>query len=230
MKFKKEIIAMATCVVVLVAVLLTVNFIGKRNSNVAVDKKNNNIVENKQDKKSTKSETKEETKEETKNKQDEKKTSADTEKKQDQNKVTDEKTKSEAKDVTEGIYTVKKNDTLYSIAMAYMPNINHEQVINKIIKRNNLKDEKSIVEGQKLIIPYEVALENKTNKNEAKNENEKNTAGKYEIKTGDSLFSIAKSKMPNVAVNEAVEKIKSANNIKNENLIKVGDVINIPSK
>lgn len=222
MKFKKEIIAMATCVVVLVAVLLTVNFIGKRNSNVAVDKKNNNIVENKQDKKSTKSETK--------NKQDEKKTSADTEKKQDQNKVTDEKTKSEAKDVTEGIYTVKKNDTLYSIAMAYMPNINHEQVINKIVKRNNLKDEKSIVEGQKLIIPYEVALENKTNKNEAKNDNEKNTAGKYEIKTGDSLFSIAKSKMPNVAVNEAVEKIKSANNIKNENLIKVGDIINIPSK
>ncbi|MGG7165112.1 LysM peptidoglycan-binding domain-containing protein [Clostridium ihumii] len=226
MKFKKEIIAMATCVVVLVAVLLTVNFIGKRNSNVAVDKKNNNIVENKQDKKSTKSETKEETK----NKQDEKKTSADTEKKQDQNKVTDEKTKSEAKDVTEGIYTVKKNDTLYSIAMAYMPNINHEQVINKIITRNNLKDEKSIVEGQKLIIPYEVALENKTNKNEAKNDNGKNIAGKYEIKTGDSLFSIAKSKMPNVAVNEAVEKIKSANNIKNENLIKVGDIINIPSK
>lgn len=51
----------------------------------------------------------------------------------------------------------------------------------------------------------------------------------YTVKSGDTLFSIAKENAPNLAINDVINNIKVRNNLSDENLIKSGDTISIPS-
>ena len=51
----------------------------------------------------------------------------------------------------------------------------------------------------------------------------------YTIKSGDTLFSIAKINAPNLAINDVINNIKVRNNLSNEDFIKSGDTISIPS-
>lgn len=193
-------------------------------------------------------------------------------KKENENKPSDKNSNSslnEEEGIKEGIYVIQKNDTLYSIANAYMPSHDASSVIETIMKRNNLNSSNKIIQGQEIIIPYEVALETKAaststeddkkkenlketdkksddkkepsketdkkvdekNTDEKKEDNKENLSGnKYEIKSGDNLYSIAKEKMPEISLKEAVEKIKAFNEIKDENAIRAGEVIYIPAK
>lgn len=198
-------------------------------------------------------------------------------KKENENKPSDKNPNSslnEEEGTKEGIYVIQQNDTLYSIANAYMPSHDTSLVIETIMKRNNLNSSNKIIQGQEIIIPYEVALETKAtsasteddkkkdnlkenNKNtddkkepsketdkkvDEKKVDEKNTdekkednkeklsGNKYEIKSGDNLYNIAKERMPEISLKEAVEKIKALNEIKDENAIRAGEVIYIPAK
>jgi LysM repeat protein len=118
-----------------------------------------------------------------------------------------------------------------------MPSHDHLGVISMIKKENDLKDD-TIVENQKLIIPYEVSLESKsastsvdktkeTDKDTAQNTK---TGKKYVVQSGDSLWKIASEQMPKTAQLEAVGKIKAHNNITDENTIKAGDTLYIPEQ
>lgn len=295
MKFKKEIIAAITCAVVLVGIFLTVSFIGRKDAALSTNNGNDKKVtetekdkkkqdENKDnDNKNTNSkETKDKEKKVENNNPEEKKENEkkvnnnndkpQEDKKENENKPSDKNSNSslnEEEGIKEGIYVIQKNDTLYSIANAYMPSHDASLVIETIMKRNNLNSSNKIIQGQEIIIPYEVALETKAtsasteddkkkdnlkenNKNtdekketsketdkkvdekntdEKKEDNKENLSGnKYEIKSGDNLYSIAKEKMPEISLKEAVEKIKALNEIKDENAIRAGEVIYIPAK
>ncbi|WP_291568675.1 MULTISPECIES: LysM peptidoglycan-binding domain-containing protein [unclassified Clostridium] len=193
-------------------------------------------------------------------------------KKEDENKSSDKNPNSsltKEEGIKEGIYVIQKNDTLYSIANAYMPSHDTSLVIETIMKRNNFNSSNKIIQGQEIIIPYEVALETKAtststeddkkkenlketdkkaddkkepsketdkkvdekNTDEKKEDNKEKLSGnKYEIKSGDNLYSIAKEKMPEISLKEAVEKIKAFNEIKDEDAIRAGEVIYIPAK
>ncbi len=100
----------------------------------------------------------------------------------------------------ENIYIVKKGDTLYGIARAYGISV------EELKKRNQLTTNLLNV-GQKLILPMEKS---------------KNTIT-YEVKAGDSLYSIA------VRYGVSVEELKQANNL-NSNLLSIGKILIIPLK
>lgn len=51
----------------------------------------------------------------------------------------------------------------------------------------------------------------------------------YTVKSGDTLFSIAKENAPNLAINDVINNIKIRNKLSDENFIKSGDTISIPS-
>ena len=93
-------------------------------------------------------------------------------------------------DIEEGIYIVKKGDSLYSIANKYNTTVDELKNINGLIS-----NELSV--GQRLKIPV---IDNNTNTNY------------YIVKKGDSLYSIANKY--NISVNE----LKSINNLTNDNL------------
>jgi LysM repeat protein len=219
MKFKKQIIAAITCAVVLLGVFLTVSYVGRDNNSTANSDTDKQQVTTGADSQTDK------TKEEDKNIEDK-----ETIKDEDQSKKDEVKT---------GSYIVKKDDTLYSIARAYMPNHDFKQVIATILEENKLESDNKIVEGQKIIIPYEVALESKatssTTVDKTKEENKETaqntkTGKKYEIQPGDSMFKIAREQLPKMAMLEAIDKIKAHNNITDVNAIKAGDEIYIPEQ
>ena len=88
------------------------------------------------------------------------------------------------------LYTVKKGDNLYNIALAYNTSV------SEITKLNNLKNT-SLSIGQQLKIPKS-------------NSNVSNTT--YIVKKGDSLYSIAKK------YNTTVDDLKNKNNLTSNNL------------
>ena len=99
------------------------------------------------------------------------------------------------------IYTVKKGDSLYSIALRY------DTTVDKIKELNNLKTNNLSI-GQKLNIPEtysEVTLPNFVN---------------YTVKKGDTLYSIAKNN------GITVDTIIKDNNLSN-NTLKIGQVLKI---
>lgn len=51
----------------------------------------------------------------------------------------------------------------------------------------------------------------------------------YTVKSGDTLFSIAKENAPNLAINDVINNIKIRNELSDEDFIKSGDTISIPS-
>ena len=90
-------------------------------------------------------------------------------------------------------YKVKSGDTLYSIAKKY--NIS----VNELKELNNLKNN-NITVGQVLKIKFNIPSEEVTEKNY------------YIVKSGDTLYSIAKK------YNTTVDEIKKLNNLKSNNL------------
>lgn len=102
------------------------------------------------------------------------------------------------------IYTVKRGDTLYSIARAY------DLTPNELINYNNLNSTMLSI-GQSLKIPYENIQE----------EEEIVEYIEYTVKKGDSLYSIARTY--GIPVND----IMKFNNL-NSNLLSIGQVLKIP--
>lgn len=125
-----------------------------------------------------------------------------------------------------GIYTVKVNDTVFSIVKTHMPSHNEGQVVEFIKNRNNMNDSYKIAVGQKIVIPYEISI--KTSNKTATTVDAKVSSNKYNVKKQDTLYSIAKSEMPSYNVKQAIKMLKESNKITNENSIKDGTLINIP--
>lgn len=121
-----------------------------------------------------------------------------------------------------GIYTVKKNDTVFSIVTAHMPSHDVNEILKYIKTRNNMDESYIIAEGNEIIIPYEKAIETST----VAVTDTKTT--EYIVKKQDTLTSIAKNNMPTYDVKHAIEVLKETNEITDENAIKEGSVINIP--
>ena len=105
----------------------------------------------------------------------------------------------------ENIYIVKSGDSLYGIAKKFNTSVDDIKRINNLT--NNL-----LSIGQKLIIPNE-------NINNTSN-NETNTT--YIVKSGDSLYGIAKK------FNTTVDEIKRINNL-TSNLLSIGQKLIIPN-
>ena len=98
----------------------------------------------------------------------------------------------------ENIYTVQSGDTIYAIARRF------NVTVNDIKSLNNLTSN-SLSIGQKLLIPTTNIQEN----GETPIEDNPNI---YTVKSGDSLYSIARN------FNTAVDQIKSLNNLTSNNL------------
>ena len=107
----------------------------------------------------------------------------------------------------DGIYTVQKGDTLYSIALKY--NITESDIINA----NNLTSDILSI-GQKLIIPKDI-------ESTGIDEDIVDT-NTYIVRKGDSLYTI--SRKYNVPIND----IKSTNNLSSD-ILQVGQILVIPN-
>ncbi|MGE6492291.1 LysM peptidoglycan-binding domain-containing protein [Exiguobacterium sp. NPDC077395] len=105
---------------------------------------------------------------------------------------------------TNKTYTVKSDDTLYSIARTY------GVTVSALAAANNITNYSLIYVGQVLIIPGTTVTPPPT------------TTVKYTVKSGDTLYKIA------TMYNTTVAKIAAANKITNINLISVGQVLIIP--
>ena len=106
---------------------------------------------------------------------------------------------------SENIYIVKSGDSLYSIARKFNTSVDNLKQINNLTT-NNL----SI--GQKIIIPSN----NQNNKEISNNDNT------YIVKSGDSLYSIARK------FNTTVDELKKINNLTSNNL-SINQKLIIPS-
>lgn len=102
-------------------------------------------------------------------------------------------------------YIVKKGDTLYSIAKKYNTSI------DEIKKLNNLTSNTLSI-GEKLVIIPDIKDENSINNNEI-----------YIVKSGDTIYSIAR------LYNTNVETLKKLNELAS-NLISIGQTIKIPNQ
>lgn len=222
MKSKKQFVIALCCIIALCAVFIGVSYYG---SNLTASKAGvTEGSDNKTD--SKKQETINNSKDDTK-KEDTKKDDT----KQEDTKQEDTKKDEALEGTKEGYYTVKSNDTLYSIARTYMPSYDTTNVIAQIRKRNNLQDKDPIITGQKLIISYETSLVNseakKTEDNTEKQSASDSSHIKYTVKSGDTLFSIANEYLKDMNVVDAVNKIKADNKLTSD-VIVVNQTLSIP--
>ncbi|MBU3145952.1 LysM peptidoglycan-binding domain-containing protein [Clostridium sp. CF012] len=216
MRMKKGIISVSTIVVVILGVFFALRFIGGRETATNVKTPDDSIVQ-----KSNEVLTKE--KEESNLSTNEVETRIENS----EGQSTNEMDSAYINDKTNvGIYTVKKNDTLFSIAKAYMPNQDKSKVLEFIKIRNSIDESSNISEGQKLVIPYEKAME--TSMETSKVVGTDVNTSEYIIKKQDTLTSIAKNNMSSYAVKQAIEMIKETNKITDGNDIKEGAHIYIP--
>ncbi|MFC7322607.1 LysM peptidoglycan-binding domain-containing protein [Halobacillus campisalis] len=103
-----------------------------------------------------------------------------------------------------GTHTVKAGDTLYSLALKYNTSV------SKIAAENQLDNVNFLRIGQVLKIPGESTAP-------------PNSPATYTVKSGDTLYSIARK------YNTTVSEITSVNQIRNAALIQVGQVLTIPN-
>lgn len=108
------------------------------------------------------------------------------------------------------IYTVEKGDSLWKIANKF------GVTVDSIIKANNLTSN-TIQIGDQLYIPTTI------DQVPEEDDNQEATVIKYTVKSGDSLYSIAKKY--GISANE----LKSYNNL-NSNLLSIGQTLLIPAK
>lgn len=106
---------------------------------------------------------------------------------------------------TSTTYTVRAGDTLYSIARRY------NTTVAKIAQTNNIKNVNLIRIGQVLKIPGTTTISAP-----------KPATKTYTVKRGDTLYSIARKN------NTTVSRLAQLNNIKNVNLIRIGQVLRLP--
>lgn len=109
----------------------------------------------------------------------------------------------EPEDYNNIYYIVKKGDTLTRIALWY------NTTVEELVRLNNIKNPDLIYIGQRLLISVS-------------DDPNKQKEVKYTVKRGDTLYKIANRY--GITVNEIVE----LNNIKNPNLIYVGQILRIP--
>lgn len=229
MKFKKQIIIAISCAIILGGIFFAVSYIG--NKDQSKEPKNNTAtttdskINEANNENRTSNDDKTALNQEDKNKETEDKKSTDEDKKN-----------TSMEEVKEGYYTVKSNDTLYSIARTYMPNSDPSETVAQILTRNNMNKDDIISAGQKLIISYETSLvtgektsEEKGGETAAANTTSHTDHSKYVVKSGDTLFSIAKEYLPDMDIMKGIELIKAHNNI-SVDTIKVEDTLCIPNK
>jgi len=126
-------------------------------------------------------------------------------------------------------HTIKKGDSLYSIAR------NNHTTVDALKKANKIKSEKNLKLGQLLTIPLPAAENKKAETKVAKAESSKKKskvasaqiASKtkmltHTVKKGDSLYIIAKNN------HTTVKALREANKIKSGKSLKLGQLINIP--
>lgn len=99
-------------------------------------------------------------------------------------------------------YTVKKGDTLSSIAKKY------KITVQQLINANNIKNSNIIYIGQVLIIPTETNIHDMNHV-------------LYTVRRGNTLYQIARK------YNTSIAQIVRLNRIKNPNLIYIGEVLRI---
>jgi LysM repeat protein len=110
----------------------------------------------------------------------------------------------------EDIHTVKKNETIYSIAISYGVSM------DALIKLNNITDPKRLRTGQKLRIPEKLSTG-------AQGQNQAGAAYReYVAIKGDTLFSLARKN------NTTVAAIRAANRFSESYVLKAGDKLKIP--
>jgi len=116
-------------------------------------------------------------------------------------------------------YAVQNGDTLFSIAREFFP----QDVVGKAVKyialANKINDSDEIYVGQELYIPTQENFEDEEL-------DKKGTA--YKVKVGDTLSSIAASKMTWCSVDTAIKLLKESNNIENADLLQANSIIYIP--
>lgn len=103
-----------------------------------------------------------------------------------------------------GYYTVKKGDSLWSIANAYNTSVNELKSINNLTSN-------SLSIGQQLKLPIEEIIEPDV----------PSTSNTYVVKSGDNLYSIAKKY--DITVND----LKTINNL-TSNTLSIGQVLKLP--
>ncbi|MFJ6957190.1 MAG: LysM peptidoglycan-binding domain-containing protein [Ligilactobacillus animalis] len=115
-----------------------------------------------------------------------------------------------------GTYTVKAGDSLYRIAK------NHNMSLQELKSLNNLSSD-LIFAGQILKVSGQVTTNQpSTNTNTSQNSNQAQTSGNgtYTVKTGDSLYRIAKNH------NMSLQELKSLNNLSSD-LIFAGQILKV---
>lgn len=139
----------------------------------------------------------------------------------------DENTK-EAVEVFNDMYTVEDNETLSQIAKKCLERndlqldnaLYFNRAIDVIIGINSIEDPNVIIAGTKLHMPTIKAFEGILPEGDA-----------YEVKEGDTLFSIVRNEMSWCEdIAKAKETIMNNNKIDNENSIEAGSVIYIPEE
>ena len=222
MKFKKQVGIIISCIAILAVVFFAVSYIGDRDK-TASNKNDSNVVE-------TGSKANDKTDKETADKTSNDDTATVSKTEDEKEVAQDEEDSKVTEGIKEGYYTVKETDTLFSIAKTYMPNSDPTNVVEAIKQRNKLTDD-VISQGQKLIISYETALENQSNdsKDTAATTGDHANHKSYVVKEGDTLFSIAQKNMTSMNVMDAVEAIKTHNNMGESTVIKVDQKICIPA-
>ncbi|MGV8983679.1 LysM peptidoglycan-binding domain-containing protein [Clostridium sp.] len=212
MKMKKGIISVSTIVVVILGVFFALRFIGGRESATNIKTPTDSIV--KSDNLIPEGTNETLTNEVLTN---------ENEVENIQEKSSNEMDSAYINDKTDvGIYTVKKDDTVFSIVETYMPSQDKIKVLEFIKNRNSMGEKYKIEVGQKIVIPYEKS--NETSKAVVADD----STSKYIIKEQDTLTSIAKNNMASYSVKQAIEMLKETNKITDENAIKEGTLIYIP--
>ena len=218
MKMKKGIITISTIVVVILGVFFAMRFIGG-NESANTQTPNDNVVQSDTTTSTNNNEAlTNENEEATIDSNQVEKEVKDT-----QGVSTNEMDVAYINDKTNvGIYTVKKNDTVFSIVKAYMPNHDKSKVLEFIKGRNSMDASYTIEVGQKIVIPYEKAIET------SKAVSSQTNTIEYTVKKQDTLTSIAKNNMPSYNIKQAIDMLKQANKITDENSIKEGTILYIP--
>lgn len=221
MKFRKQIIIAISCAVILGGVFFAVSYIGNKDE---ANESKNSIANN------TKTTKEKASNEDTKS--DENALNEGDKTNLEQVSITNGKDDGKESDTTmeevkEGYYIVKADDTLYSIARTYMPNSEPSEVVAEILTRNKMSKNDTISQGQKLIISYETSLQSRDEATTVSS-TEHNNHIKYVVKSGDTLFGIAKEYLSTINIIDGVNLIKEHNNINGENTIKVQETICIP--
>lgn len=115
------------------------------------------------------------------------------------------------------IYKIQEGDTLYALSAHYGISIEILKQFNP-----NLKP-KALQIGQKLMIPaFKDVKPPKPNSQKKRNSIPPNSKGTYIVKSGDTLWDIAKR------YNVTVDELKDFNKMKNNDILKIGTVIKVP--